>query len=326
MIDLKEKFAGTMLGLAIGDALGYAVEFSSLAEIHRRYGPNGITELSSTLFSDDTQMSMAVARGLVEAGRDANVDDAAPFVARQFIEWSRNPPGGHRAPGGACMAGCRALAHGFPWEDAGDADAGGCGSVMRSAPYALRFWKDEDAAIECAARHSRMTHRHPLALAASAALASGVWCALRDAPRQLIVARMIDAAMRYDVGTARMMREDARLAVDVIAQRAPRAATTADVLDRRRGWAGHEAVSAAMFCFAIGDDYADTIRLAANSPGDSDSIACIAGALSGAHVGLAGIPSRWHTKIERRDELMALARLLLHTAGDESVLFQIPET
>ena len=66
---LEDRFQGCVLGLAIGDALGYPTEFLSLPEIQKRYGPNGIQELSGNpaLHSDDTQTSMAVARALIES-------------------------------------------------------------------------------------------------------------------------------------------------------------------------------------------------------------------------------------------------------------------
>jgi len=324
MPNVKDRFDGVMLGLACGDALGYAVEFSAIEDIRRSFGPAGITELDEArvrgdvaLFSDDTQMSLAVAHGLILAGHATTVDLAAAFVAAEFVEWSQAPVGGHRAPGGACMSGCRRLADGAPWEMAGHPDAGGCGSVMRSAPYALRFWKDHDLAVECSARHARMTHGHPLAGAASAALTSGVWHALHGATRDEICQSMIDAAARYDETTATMLLTDRDIGLMVRASPDDglRALIAAKVLDERRGWAGHEAICAAMFCFLVGHNYKDTVVLGANSPGDSDSIACIAGALAGAFYGVQDIPARWAEVIERRDELLMTSGMLLAASG-----------
>jgi ADP-ribosylglycohydrolase len=159
MIPLREKFEGCLFGLAVGDALGFTVEFSSMEAIRARFGAFGIQELVTrdgvAQVSDDTQMSLAVAHGLCRSGRGATVETSAPFIAEEFVAWASNPPGGHRAPGNACMAGCAALARGVPWERAGggaEANKGGCGSVMRSAPYGLYFLHDEDQAIACASR------------------------------------------------------------------------------------------------------------------------------------------------------------------------------
>jgi len=310
------RYEGTMLGLAIGDALGYAVEFVSLETIRSKFGPAGIQELVLTrqgvaLFSDDTQMSLAVCAGLRRAhetvGPYGPCEAVAPFVAREFINWSERPVGGHRAPGGACMAGCRALAAGVPWEEAGGPEAGGCGSVMRSAPYALRFFDDREAAIEFAVRHSRMTHRHPIALAASAGLAAGVWAALHGESVSDVCDAAVLAARRYCDVTAEMVGSAAD--AGFYARRTPhRRQQEADrVLDLNRGWAAHEALAAAIFCYAAGEDFPEVVRLGANSPGDSDSIASIAGALAGATFGRSGIPDRWIAPIERLNDLLTAA-------------------
>lgn len=70
-MDIRNKIRGCMLGGAAGDALGYPVEFLSIQEINKRYGKNGITEYELTggkaLISDDTQMTMFTADGLLFA-------------------------------------------------------------------------------------------------------------------------------------------------------------------------------------------------------------------------------------------------------------------
>lgn len=315
-----KKYEGCIVGLACGDALGYPTEFMSMQSIRAMYGVNGIQDLEQArtmgqpprvaLYTDDTQMTLAVARGLIRAGAGATCDDAAPHVVDEFVSWSNDPPGGHRAPGGACMGGCRRLALGAPWEQAGGPNDGGCGSVMRSAPYGLFFQNEEDA-IACAARHSCMTHRASLALAASAALASGVWNAVRGMTKVGIAQRMIEVAGRYDEVTRDMLRRDADYADNaVLGDERERQRSVDSVLDRRRGWAGHEAIAGSLFCFLVADDYVTAVRYGANSPGDSDSLACIAGALAGAFYGIDAVPSSWVEIIERREELLLAAREL----------------
>lgn len=329
-IKLRPKFHGTMLGLACGDALGYEVEFSSVEDMKRRFGPKGITSLEQVAvdgvayFSDDTQMSLAVAHGLVAAGPGATPESSAPHVAREFVQWSQHPVGGHRAPGGACMAGCRRLATGTPWEHGGGLNDGGCGAVMRAAPYALRWWNDPALAVEAAVRHGCMTHRHPLSLAACAAFVTAMHHALHARTWTTGWEAAIAAAEEYDHKTAGM------LSVDYGVARALRASddrvrldSVKDALNRRQGWAGHEAICAALFCFATARSYTDAVALAANSPGDSDSIACITGALAGAYWGVEGIPSEWVQLIERRSELLWAADELHALSGSVGTLFQM---
>ena len=79
-------------------------------------------------------------------------------------------------------------------------------------------------------------------------------------------------------------------------------------LDRLRAWAAHEAIAAAVYLLARHpNDPAAAILEGTNTPGDSDSIATLAGALVGARKGLAALPDDWVRDIERRDVLVTLA-------------------
>lgn len=93
MKNLQDKCRGSLIGGAVGDALGYTVEFSSLNEIRKRYGgditdyelnPNGIAE-----FSDDTQMSLFTAEGLLRAmmGELSSFKEIIPYIATAYIYW-----------------------------------------------------------------------------------------------------------------------------------------------------------------------------------------------------------------------------------------------
>src|SRR5262249_10246306 len=146
-----------------------------------RYGPDGVTRFELywdrggkrfAPYTDDTQMAEIVLRTLVEGHED--LDEAMERLAKGFVEGGGSPQGGHRAAGNACMSGCRQLARGVPWREAGGAMAGGCGSVMRAYPFGLIFSDDLDKAERWAVEHSKLTHRDPIALAASAAMAVGM--------------------------------------------------------------------------------------------------------------------------------------------------------
>jgi ADP-ribosylglycohydrolase len=79
-------------------------------------------------------------------------------------------------------------------------------------------------------------------------------------------------------------------------------------LDRLRGWAAHEAIAAALYVFVRHpSEPRAAILEGANTPGDSDSIASIAGALVGARCGLGALPAEWVRDVERSEELLALA-------------------
>ncbi|HWB80566.1 MAG TPA: ADP-ribosylglycohydrolase family protein [Nannocystaceae bacterium] len=305
------RVAAAVLGAAIGDAIGHPTEFiGSLAAIRERYGPAGVTgfELWWTRdgqrfapYTDDTQMAEVVLRALLWSRHEgADLDATMRTMARGFVRWADHPQGGHRAPGNACMSGCRALARGEHWSRAGGATAGGCGSVMRAYPFGLVFADDLRKAESWAVAHSRLTHGDPIALAASAAMAVGIARILRDDPVDVVLSEMIAAACRQSAKTAEMMAralDDARSGV-------PPETT----LDRLRAWAAHEAIASAIYLLARHpDDPRAAILEGANTPGDSDSIATLAGALVGARTGLAKLPDAWLRDVERAQVLAQLA-------------------
>jgi len=307
----RDAIRGAVLGAAIGDAMGHPTEFlGSIDAIRARYGPDGVTGFALywgdegarfAPYTDDTQLAEVVLRALLD-GRDAGEDHDATMarMARGIAAWSVAPVGGHRAPGNACMTGARRIAAGHDWRTAGAPDAGGCGSVMRAYPFGLLFAGDPARAEDWAVSHSRMTHRDPIALAACAAMAASVSSAICGAAVDALLEAMHVAAGRHSVTTAAMIAR----AVDEA-----RAGVGPEVtLDRLRGWAAHEAIAAAAYVLARHpDDPRRAILEAANTPGDSDSIATLAGALTGARAGLSALPPDWVRDVERGADLAALA-------------------
>src|ERR1043165_3260421 len=193
------------------------------------------------------------------------------------------------------MAGCRRLAQGVPWREAGGATAGGCGSVMRAYPFGLVFASDRAKAEDWAGEHSRLTHRDPIALAACAAMAVGMArIRLRQSP-EMVTSEMVAAACRYCAHTAAMMAtaiDEARNGVD-----------PHETLERLEGWAAHEAIAAAVYIFTRhSDDPVAAILEGTNTPGDSDSLATLAGALVGARCGIHALPADWVRDVERSEE------------------------
>lgn len=295
MVDLKDKILGVIYGTAIGDALGWWVEFDKTVTPSN---PKVFSHSVPREYTDDTQMFRAVCEGILKC--DEGVDQAAKEVAKEFIKWARSPEN-NRAPGGSCMSGCRNLERGVYWRTAG-VDSGGCGTAMRSMAYGIRFHNDIELAAEWAAQHALMTHRNPMAQAAAAAVAVGVaMLVIKDRPRpaydNFLTGVMLGVVARYDTKTAELLHQAAT---------SPQA-DPYDILDKWRGWAGHEAVAASLWCFLQHPcDYEKAVLLAVNSPGDSDSLGAITGALVGAGVGLSGIPKRWVEQVEDTEGLRDL--------------------
>ena len=317
MENRTERIKGVVFGTAIGDALGYPVEFLDMGAIRRRYGRvEGFVQLTRALwghkwpspvalYSDDTQMFIAVAEGLLDAGTHEDLELAARGVVDRLIAWVDSPEN-NRAPGGACMAGCRNLGEGLPWREAGKLHGGGCGAAMRSMAYGIWCWEHPCQAAQWAGEMALMTHRLPMAQASAAAVAAIVSALLCEAQPLEAAKRGIQAAERYDAGTSDMLREAVRRAS------MPRAQTLlAQVLDEWRGWNGHEAVAASLFCFlAAPEDFEGAVLGAVNSPGDSDSLGAITGAFSGAYLGAGRISAKWQEQVENSCYLQVLAARL----------------
>ncbi len=307
-----DRVAGAVLGAAIGDAMGHPTEFvRSFEAIRATWPPHGVQGYVHFIdeagrrvapYTDDTQMAEQVLRALLD-GRSAgaDLDGTMTRMGARFVAWAREPEGGHRAPGNACLLGCERLASGVPWREAGGERAGGCGSVMRAYPFGLVFADDLSRAEAWAVEHSRLTHRDPIALAACAAMAVGVARTLRGEPVVGVLAEMIAAACRHSPRTGEMMARAMAEAAEGVAPEV--------TLARLEGWAAHEAIAAAVYLVARHpEDPRAAILEAANTPGDSDSLATLAGALVGARVGARALPREWIDDLERAEALLALAR------------------
>jgi ADP-ribosylglycohydrolase len=295
-----DRAAAILYGLALGDALGAPVEFLSLAQIKTRYGALGIQEPPSpALYTDDTQMTLALAEGLLDAGLTTPVDVQMQAVGSRFIEWLHSRDN-NRAPGHTCIQGVQKFEAGASWSESGLAGSKGCGSAMRVAAIGCLYQHDEERLREISIASGLITHRHPTAIAASVAAAYAIKLALDGVAVSQFLPRImaftdglsdeLDAAL-YGVGHAGAWADEER-ALDHIGQ----------------GWTGEEAVALAFYCvIRYPDDYAACVRRAANTEGDSDSIACIAGGILGARLGLDAVPADWRERCENKDYLDDLA-------------------
>ena len=162
MNTLQDRLRGSLVGGAIGDALGYPVEFiGSFREIQLQYGNRGITRLDTeccfaskregeakAVFSDDTQMTLFTANGLLNAPRLGM--EPIEGICRAYLEWCETQRSGkrgdaecwirdvpelnnRRAPGITCLSALEDIKRGVkPFNN-----SKGCGGVMRVAPVAL---------------------------------------------------------------------------------------------------------------------------------------------------------------------------------------------
>lgn len=192
-MDRLDRYRGSLIGGAAGDALGYAVEFMTEGEIFSRYGARGITEYAlrggKALISDDTQMTMFTAAAIL--GAAARGESMGKTIAQEYkgwyftqtqpypidprtcfanYSWLMNMPEmfSLRAPGNTCLCALKDL-KGTRAQN----NSKGCGGVMRVAPIGLYLDPAERGIAEidrAGAEAAAVTHGHELGYIPAAAL------------------------------------------------------------------------------------------------------------------------------------------------------------
>lgn len=335
MAEYGDRVRGALLGGAIGDALGWPIEFLRLTEIRARFGPAGLTEMAGGVpyeITDDTQMTLFTAEALL---RWRPGSDPAPPLRDAYLRWLRTQRAteprpddgwlaGHRllyavrAPGNACLSGLerqrRALAVPHRVGKAGpvNPDSKGCGAVMRSAPFGLAGF-DPEMAFAFAARGGQLTHGHPTGYIAAGAFAALIARLVRGDPFEgALRATLTQLA---DVPGAEETTAALQRARDLADAGPPTAERVEEV---GAGWTGEECLAVAVHCAlhaARDGDARAALLLSVNHSGDSDSTGSVTGNLLGATLGLAALPAPWTTAVEARD-------LLLQVADDLVTAFQ----
>jgi poly(ADP-ribose) glycohydrolase ARH3 len=305
-IDLRSRFEGCLLGLAIGDALGGRFEAQSAEAIRSRFGSTA--ELMAypddeLWYTDDTQMAIGVAQSLAAHGEILEEHLCRAFVANYVP--SRGYGRGTRAVLGAIEDGRdhRAAAEQyFPGGSLGN------GAAMRVAPVGLLFGHDHARLWEQARASALPTHLHPLGIegAQLIALAVGLCSRLQQFDRGSFFARLIPACESREFGEkiagAASLDEPAQLA-----------------------WLGNSidalgSVGTAIASFSLTpESYEDTIANVIFLGGDTDTLAAMAGAISGAYLGSARLPARLFALLENgpqgREYLRELAGQLFARTG-----------
>ena len=340
------RVRGSLLGGAIGDQLGAGVEFEPIDRICQVHGPAGITGFVPSYgrpegrFTDDTQLTLFVAEGLIRADNQAwKKGDCDPLVpltdahlrwlhtqgvpadgedgveAKGFGKvvsgWLIEQPVLHhqRAPGNSCLMGLKALPRN-PLVPARN-DSKGCGGVMRVAPVGLAFPIDWDP-FEMAADFAGLTHGHPTGRLAAGALAVIV--------SELFVGAPLRAAIKSGVAELSDWEgsDETLAAIEKAVRLAGESRDTGTIPGPEAveealggGWVAEEALAVALFCALVAED---AVAAGATSAEGyrKDSTGAICGNLVGARFGEACLPVEWLADLEARE--------LIETVADDLAL------
>jgi ADP-ribosylglycohydrolase len=243
-------------------------------------------------------MTIAIAEALATAG-EKDVETIMGFVENQFIQWYDSPEN-NRAPGNTCLRGVSRLKGGVNWAESGEARSKGSGSVMRIAPVGYLYQHDTKKLNDVAHATGISTHGHPTAVAASVGGAYAIKLVLDGVPPKRLIYKLHEyisgITEEFDKAIEKITYclgwKDEEKALDYLG----------------KGWVAEEALALALYCFLkYPDDYEKTVLRSANTEGDSDTIACIAGGISGAYLGFRAIRQDWVKRIEKSDYLNDLA-------------------
>jgi ADP-ribosyl-[dinitrogen reductase] hydrolase len=297
-----------LLGLAIGDALGAAVEFEVPGSFetvvgYRGGGPHG---LEAGEWTDDTSMALALADSIAEEGWDLN-DQAERYVA-----WWRT--GAYSVNGRVFDIGTTTVAALQRFQKSGDAwtsgdpseFASGNGSIMRLAPVALayaRLFPDRlGDLVTRAVESSRPTHASLQCLSACACLAVALAALVHGLAREVV----LDPAWsvwRELTDLQPLHPEVAEVIHGSFQRKAPPAIQGSGYVVK--------SLEAALWAFAGAESFRDAVLRAVNLGDDADTTGAVCGQLAGAHWGESAIPPELLSGLAGRELLERALRGLL---------------
>jgi len=299
----KDLTRGSLLGAAVGDALGVPVEFQSrkTREVDPVTGMRewGTHHQPAGTWSDDTAMIVATMTGLLEA------DGYSPeAVLSEFSAWEdkakHTPHGVVFDIGNATREAIVRHRSGTPATACGGTDewSNGNGSLMRILPVALAFANDPEL-LEKASEMSALTHAHErsrLACAFYCLVASEL---LHDRDLAKAVAFAWEALdSRWEFSEAERDRFDSWHPDRLLFRDISEIHGTGHVVDT---------LEAALWVNGHHDSFADAVLAAVNLGVDTDTTGCVAGGLAGLLHGEEDIPREWREVLVKREELAELA-------------------
>lgn len=315
-----EQLKAVMIGHAIGDALGVPVEFCERDELKnnpvvdmRGYGTYPVPAGS---WSDDTSMSIAALDSLAKG--TVNLEE----IMDNFVEWVEEgkytPTGESFDIGRTCLQAIRAYLICHDTNECGQIDeySNGNGSLMRVHPFALfaiakgmTLGKSLDVIRE----GSIITHAHPRSIYGCGIYSMVLWDILRGADKAQIPSAIENASVLFDG----IYPEESKHYEWAFYKK-----LTTKTEDEISG-SGYvvNTLEAALWCLLTTNSYKECVLKAVNLGKDTDTVAAIAGGLSGALYGYDAIPQEWKDTLIKREYIESLCEKAYDewTKGDKAL-------
>jgi len=320
----KEQFSGCLIGQCLGDALGLPVEGYPPAVCRQyvdevmpagrategRLGPFAFGQ-----YTDDSQLARELMVSFVEC-KGFDPADYARRVAQLFVS------GGIVGRGLACDAAARRLNQGVPWDQAGEPPpSAGNGTAMRAGPVGLFFYDDPEQMLEAAHKQGLITHHDPRCSAGSVAIAGAVALAMhsKTIDTEAFLTQLAEWAAGFSEEFASYLRQlSGWLSLPPEEAVVPISEAGMTPEFRAEQWPGISpfvvgSVLWSLYSFLRSpEDYWKTVCTAIAVGGDVDTTAAMAGAISGAHLGIEALPADLAKRVNDQgtwgyEELVALA-------------------
>ncbi|HUS20190.1 MAG TPA: ADP-ribosylglycohydrolase family protein [Terriglobales bacterium] len=291
----KDRIAGCLVGLAVGDALGAPLEFQSRRQVREKY-PEGLRDMiDSNLwkkgeYTDDTEMALLIADSLLQSKGFIASD-----LAQRFKTWARTAKDvGIQTRAVVNMAGYVRDPEGCSsqYREAHPDSSAGNGALMRCAPIALFCLDSVERLVELSRASARVTHFDPKAQSSCVILNTWIQAAtsrgIRDARAESIgLLNETECSAWHRLEEIEVYKED-----DIKSS-----GYTVDTLE------------AAVWSFLTTASYEEAVVRAVNLGDDADTVGAVCGSLAGAYYGYAAIPKRWRNQLreEARIHKTALA-------------------
>lgn len=347
-----DKIRGCLFGGAVGDALGYPVEFFKEKKIFNIYGDSGIHKFKlskngKALVSDDTQMSLFTANGLLYGetrgclrGIAAN---SCQYVASAYQDWFRtqnfsfdeikktkkakiycnciswlcNVPElyNKRAPEKSCLSALSKFIHIDDYVSAKVNNSKGCGGVMRVAPIALREYRNIEILDKEAAQIAAITHGHSLGYMPASVLVHIInriiFCDKKYTLKQIVIeARDTVYKLFFD---DMHIKELTSIIDSAIGLTENNNSDLENIHMLGEGWAAEEALAISIYCsLKYSNNFSNGIIAAVNHKGNSASTGAITGNILGALLGYQSIEDKWKQNLELSDVILEIADDLCH--------------